>query len=125
MHIPPSTRFKFIRGMGTPQALAMVTSLYKQHYSKALPTYVAYLDLESAFCAVPQWAIKKTLQRLNIPDWAIDLMNFIDVGGLHQRHHRSQTHAHLSGAVRDLARLPALTAEVHRLDGSSPLLATR
>ena len=39
----------FIRGMGTPEALALVTSLYEQRYSKALPTHVAYLDLESAF----------------------------------------------------------------------------
>ena len=62
------------------EALALVTSFYKQHYSKKLPTHVAYLDLESALCAVPHWAIKKTLERLNIPDWAIVLMDFIDAG---------------------------------------------
>ena len=70
----------FLRGMGTPEALALVTSLYEQRYSKKLPTHVAYLDLESAFCAVPHWAIKKTLERLNIPDWAIGLMDSIDAG---------------------------------------------
>ena len=57
----------FLRGLGTPDALALVTSLYEQRDSQKVPTHVAYLDLESAFCAVPHWAIKKTLERLNIP----------------------------------------------------------
>ena len=48
--------------------------------SKKAPTHVAYLDLEAAFCAVPHWAIKKTLERLNIPQWAVDLMQHIDIG---------------------------------------------
>ena len=69
----------FLRSIGTNNALALVTSLYEQRASQKVPTHVAYLDLELAFCAVPHWAIKKTLERLNIPQWAVDLMQFIDI----------------------------------------------
>ena len=70
----------FLRGVGTQQALLLVTSLYEQRYRKSLPTHVAYLDLEAAFCAVPHWAIQRALRRLNIPGWAVDLMGNIDSG---------------------------------------------
>lgn len=70
----------FLRGVGTQQALLLVTSLYEQRYRSSLPTHVAYLDLEAAFCAVPHWAIQRALRRLNIPGWAVELMGNIDAG---------------------------------------------
>ena len=70
----------FLRGVGTQQALLLVTTLYEKRYRSSLPTHVAYLDLEAAFCAVPHWAIQRALRRLNIPDWAVTLMGNIDAG---------------------------------------------
>ena len=114
----------FLRGIGTQQALAIVTSLYEQRYHEKLPTHVAYLDLAAAFCAVPHWAITNALRRLNIPP----LGCLSDVGDrqsrLHQRHHALRSLHELPRDDWGATRRHTLTAEVHSMAGSPPGMAT-
>jgi hypothetical protein len=71
----------FCKKRSTEDALRLATTMIESRARRGLATHVAFLDLASAFCSVPHYAIRQALKRFNVPEWAINMMMHIDDHG--------------------------------------------